>query len=249
MVSVMLSDCPYSFARQGVTWRKRPIVAVVGEGHIWEMTDPMTPAPQSSFWRTNSLTIMALTAFISVVTFYQWSADEQTLDWMIRAFAVIGGSEYEGLTRPYGEAVPYIFHVLLHGNVAHLGMNMLALYALGTQLIKMFGPSLKGKFAFLAFFAFCAVGGALAQLLVWQVTDASGIAIGASSAISGLLPALGYAFGGWKGAVRNSVVWIAINVGLALFGGAFPIPIAWAAHLGGVAAGFAVPIFLRLAWR
>ncbi|MEM1037436.1 MAG: rhomboid family intramembrane serine protease [Pseudomonadota bacterium] len=242
-------DCPSGKNGQAVTWRKRPIVALIGAGHIRAMTEPTAPLPQSSFWRTNSLTIMTLTAIISAVTFYQWSADERTVDWLFRAFAVIGGREFEDIPKPYGEAAPYVLHVLLHGGVAHLGMNMLALYALGTQLIKMFGPSARGKVAFLAFFAFCAVGGAVAQLLVWQVTGESGIAIGASSAISGLLPALGYAFGGWRGALRNSAVWIAINIGLAVFGAAFPIPIAWAAHIGGVAAGFAIPIFLRFAWR
>ena len=196
MVCVILRNCPDETTGQAVTWRNGPIVTLFRGLHITKMNDPLIPRSQSSFWRTNSLTIMALTAVISAVTFYQWSADDMTLDWMYRAFAVIGGSEFEGISKPYGEAAPYVLHVLLHGGVAHLGMNMLALYALGTQLIKMFGPSLKGKLAFLAFFAVCAVGGAIAQLLVWTLSGESGIAIGASSAISGLLPALGYVSGG-----------------------------------------------------
>ena len=126
---------------------------------------------------------------------------------------------------------------------------MFALFGLGSQLIRFFGPSAKGAIAFLAFFAFCAVGGAAAQVMLYAVTGESGIAIGASSAISGLLPALGYVMGGWKGALRNSVVWVLINIAIAFAGAAMPIPLAWAAHIGGVIAGFSVPFFLRWAWR
>lgn len=193
--------------------------------------------------------LLGLIAVITGVTLIQWSVDQATLDWMYRAFAVIGGPEFQGIERPLGAAPPYVLHVLLHGGIAHLGFNMFALLGLGAQLIRFFGPGAKGAISFLAFFAFCAVGGAIAQFLLYNFTGESGVAIGASSAISGLLPALGYIMGGWKGAVRNSVVWVLINIAIAFAGAAMPIPLAWAAHIGGVIAGFSAPFFLRWALR
>ena len=100
---------------------------------------------------------------------------------------------------------------------------------------------------FLAFFAVCAIGGGLAQMLWYAIEAQDGIAIGASSAISGLLPAVGYIRERFKGAWSMSVPWIVINVGLAFLGGDIGImSIAWAAHLGGLAAGFSFPVFLSL---
>ena len=85
--------------------------------------------------------------------------------------------------------------------------------------------------------------------MLWFAIDAQdGIAIGASSAISGLLPAVGYIRNGIKGAWSISVPWIVINLALAVFGGSLgALSIAWAAHLGGLAAGFTFPVFLALA--
>ena len=85
--------------------------------------------------------------------------------------------------------------------------------------------------------------------MLWYAIEAKdGIAVGASSAISGLLPAVGYIRNGFKGAWSISVPWIVINVGLALLGGDVGImQIAWAAHLGGLVAGFSYPLFATLA--
>ncbi|MEO0450767.1 MAG: rhomboid family intramembrane serine protease, partial [Pseudomonadota bacterium] len=69
-------------------------------------------------------------------------------------------------------------------------------------------------------------------------------------AISGLLPAVGYIQNGWRGAWSLSVPWIVINIGLAFLGGDVGfMSIAWAAHLGGLAAGFSYPVFQALARR
>ncbi|NQY14564.1 MAG: rhomboid family intramembrane serine protease [Henriciella sp.] len=53
---------------------------------------------------------------------------------------------------------------------------------------------------------------------------------------------------GWQGASSISVPWLVINIGLALLGGDVGVmQIAWTAHLGGLAAGFAFPAFRAFA--
>ena len=48
----------------------------------------------------------------------------------------------------------------------------------------------------------------------------------------------------------STLPWILINLALALLGGDVGVmQIAWAAHLGGLAAGFSFPLFLALARR
>lgn len=189
--------------------------------------------------------VLILTLSIVGVTMVQFFGPPDLVNWMFEAGALIGGYEYAGLQRPYGEWAPLVLHIFLHGGILHLAMNMGALLSLGPAVAKPFGSSMSGSVVFLLFFGVCAVGGGLAQMWQFGGQDA-GVAIGASSAISGLLPALGWLRGGFEGAVRMSIPWILINFALAATAGAIQLPIAWAAHLGGLAAGFTFPFFLSL---
>ena len=128
-------------------------------------------------------------------------------------------------------------------------LNMAALVSFGPIIALAMGRGLQPALLFLIFFFACAIGGAVAQILWFSISNTDGLAIGASSAISGLLPAVGYIRGGRKTAWSISVPWIVINIVLAFVGGFGPIGIAWAAHLGGLAAGFSFPFFLALARR
>ena len=124
---------------------------------------------------------------------------------------------------------------------------MAMLIAIGPIIAQALGKSLYASLLFLAFFAVCAIGGGLAQMLWYAIEAQDGIAIGASSAISGLLPAVGYIRDGYKGAWSMSVPWILINIVLAFLGGDIGImSIARAAHLGGLVAGYSYPVFLSL---
>jgi len=127
-------------------------------------------------------------------------------------------------------------------------MNIGMLIALGPIVALALGKTIRSALFFLAFFATCAICGGLTQSLSYVLEAKDGIAIGASSAISGLLPAVGYIRGGLKSAWSMSVPWMVINIALAFLGGDIGImSIAWAAHLGGLAAGFTYPVFARLA--
>ena len=192
--------------------------------------------------------ILILAGAIIGVTLVQFNASARLEDWMLATAAIVGGPSFEGLTRPWGDFAPYLLHTFLHGGSFHLMMNMAMLIALGPIVVQALGTSLRASLLFLAFFAVCAIGGGVAQA-VWFAVDAQdGIAVGASSAISGLLPAVGFIRDGLKGAWSLSLPWVLINIALAFLGGDIGVmQIAWAAHLGGLVAGFSYPIFVRLA--
>lgn len=193
------------------------------------------------------IVILALTGAIVAVTLIQLNASDRLQDWMFAVGAVAGGPGFENVYRPWGELAPYILHTFLHGGSFHLMMNMAMLIAMGPIIVQRLGNTPRGSILFLVFFFVCAAGGAAAQMFWYAINAQDGIAIGASSAISGLLPAIGYMRNGWRGAGSISVPWIAINVGLAFLGGDVGVMrIAWAAHLGGLAAGFSFPVFARL---
>ncbi|MEM7460859.1 MAG: rhomboid family intramembrane serine protease [Pseudomonadota bacterium] len=217
--------------------------------HMQVYNDPNAAPEKPPIFRKGFPTIIViLTAAIVAVTLVQFNASPNLENWMLSTAAVAGGPSFENLYRPWGEFAPYVLHTFLHGGSFHLMMNMAMLMALGPIVAKDLGNSTKGALLFLIFFALCAAGGALAQIGWYAIDGTDGIAIGASSAISGLLPAVGYSRGGLKGALSISLPWILINVGLAFIGGDVGVmKLAWAAHLGGLVAGFSFPLFVRLA--
>ena len=211
--------------------------------------DPNTAPEKPPIFRKGFPTvILILAGAIIAVSLVQFNASRQFQDWMFATAAIAGGPGFENVYRPWGDFAPYVLHMFLHGGSFHLMMNIAMLIALGPIVAKDLGNSTSGAVLFLIFFAVCAAGGALAQVVWYAIQAQDGIAIGASSAISGLLPAVGYTRGGLKGAWSLSVPWILINIVLAFLGGDVGVmQIAWAAHLGGLAAGFAYPLFMRLA--
>jgi len=209
-----------------------------------------TPSSRAPFFKKGfPLIVLILSGIIIGVSLINFNASEALDDWMLRTFAVISGPGFVGLERPYGPFVPLIGHTLLHGNLFHLVMNMTAMLSFGPIVALGVGKSGRSIGLFVLFFAVCAIGGALAEILLADFQGNDQIAIGASSALSGFLPAVGYLRGGPKGAWSTSVPWIIINILLAISGGISAFPIAWAAHLGGLAAGFSFPLFLSLVRR
>ncbi|HIG23519.1 rhomboid family intramembrane serine protease [Henriciella sp.] len=212
--------------------------------------------PEPLFNRLPPVVLM-LTALITIASSVQLLSQSQLfLDrwvaaWMFDAGAIAGGPEFDGVYRPLGNIAPLILHVFLHGGIFHLAMNMMALVAFGPPVAIALGIDRKGAFAFLLFFAGCAISGALFQIGWSEFTGQSELAIGASSALSGFLPAVGWLRGGLKGAVRISVPWIVINLVIAVVGefmaSIIGIRLAWAAHIGGVAGGIVLfPLMLAV---
>lgn len=218
--------------------------------------DPRDPGPfgrprgRQPLFNAFPAVVAVLSALIVAATAAQLLAPPDVENRMLEIGALIGGGQYAGMHRPWGPFAPLVLHVFLHGGWLHLFMNMTAMVAFGPAVAVALGRGPRGAALFLGFFFACAVGGGLAQLLVFSVAGAAGVAIGASSALSGFLPAVGWLQRGWRGAMSMSVPWLLINLVLAATGAAISLPIAWAAHLGGLAAGLVLfPVFMALAGR
>lgn len=207
--------------------------------HIGAMTESPsrsgTPARREPLFNRFPTILIALGAAIAAVSLVQIFGPAPLSDWLIAAGAVFTGMNVD---QPLGPAAPYVLHVFLHGGIVHLLINLAALASFGPPAAEGFGRGPRAALGFLIFFFACAAGGALAQAVL--MAGEQSYAVGASSALSGVLAAAGYASGGWRGALRMAAPWALINVVLALTAAAIPVPIAWAAHMGGLAAGLAL---------
>ncbi|MHA6289112.1 rhomboid family intramembrane serine protease [Maricaulis sp. CAU 1757] len=152
----------------------------------------------------------------------------------------------DGMARPVqplGPLAPFFLHVLVHFGGLHIAMNLAVLIGAGRPVGAAFGCGPAGSAAFLVFFLAASALGGLAQIMV-PVSEPT-LMGGASSGVSGLLAAAGWVTGGWRGMARLALPWIALNLLIALTGYVLPIPVGWAAHIGGTLAGVVLtPVFL-----
>jgi membrane associated rhomboid family serine protease len=133
-----------------------------------------------------------------------------------------------------------VTYMFVHAWLAHLAFNMFTLWMFGPRLEQVWGTR-----AFVQFYLWCGIGGALAHLIFAQHTAV----IGASGAISGVLVAYAlrwpdeevYLFGVIPMKSRWLIAaMIGMNIIFALSPGS---GIDWTAHVGGMAFGW---LFLKL---
>ena len=134
------------------------------------------------------------------------------------------------LVTQYGQWWRIVTGGFLHGGIAHIALNMFALYQLGT-----FVESILGPWRMLAIYAIALVGGGYA-VAYFAPND---VTVGASGAIFGLfgaLIAIGVRMGkAGRGLISQTLPILAINLAFT-----FAVPfISKAGHLGGLASGFA----------
>ena len=216
-----------------------------GPSYAWTAVPPTAPPPpvrEPAFkapWP-----VLALTAAICAVFFWQLNAPDTT------AVIFRHGLVPEALSA--GRWPGLFSHIFLHGGWIHLFLNATALLAFGTPVARLYGSGPGGALRLLLFFLLCGVLGGLA---FWVLHPAGGTPlVGASGAISGLMGGaarlieqpgrLGRPFG--RAALSFVVPWVVMNLLLAAAGLALgpAMPIAWEAHLGGLAAGLlAVGLF------
>lgn len=147
--------------------------------------------------------------------------------------------------QPLGPFFPFIGHVFVHSGVLHLAMNLAILVSTGRATAAAFGETRSGVIGFLLLFGISAIAGALAQ--IWVVGDEPLVMAGASTGVSGLIAAAGWVMGGYRGMLRLTLPWIALNLAIGLLDLAMPLPIGWAAHIGGALAGAVLfPILLPI---
>ena len=156
-----------------------------------------------------------------------------------------GAMAGEAPAAPLFGLTPYVLHVFVHFGWLHLVLNLGALLAFGAAVARAFGAGVGATLGFLAFFFTSAIGGAVLSVLVnW---NSASLMVGASTAISGLVAAAGWARGGRAGMLSFAVPWLAINLALGAAELFIDQPIAWAGHIGGLLVGmFAFPVFLAL---
>lgn len=135
-----------------------------------------------------------------------------------------------------GQLWRLITPVLLHGDILHIGFNMYAVYIIGPRL-----ESFYGRWRYLALYLLSALGG---NILSFWLT--SGLSVGASTAVFGMVAAEGVLFyqnRGLFGArarqmLSNTVFIVVVNLALGLRGGIDN----WG-HLGGLITGLAFAWF------
>jgi rhomboid family protein len=109
--------------------------------------------------------------------------------WLVANFALWPPSAgaYNGPGFELWQLVTYSF---LHGNLLHIGFNMLALYTFGRDVERLFGSRW-----YLQYYFVCVVSAAVCHLLVTGWLGAPPYpTVGASGGIFGLLLAFGYYF-------------------------------------------------------
>jgi rhomboid protease GluP len=131
-----------------------------------------------------------------------------------------------------GEAWRLLTSVFLHSGFAHLAMNMISLYFLGSFAEVSFG---RGRF--LALYFISGIAGGLAYLYFGAFNSP---AVGASGAIFGLLGGVfGFAMRRGTFSLRNPVInQLLVLTAINLFLGATIPNVSNTAHIGGLVGGF-----------
>lgn len=135
-----------------------------------------------------------------------------------------------------------LWSMFLHDDTSHLFNNMIILLFLGSMLEKEVGH----VWFFVTYFL-SGIGGNLVSLYEKIVTDSDALSIGASGAVfglDGLLLALVLCSPKFRNAVPPIRVFLVI--GLSLYDGFTSANIDNAAHVGGLAFGFAIGLVISL---
>lgn len=142
-------------------------------------------------------------------------------------FGLVLGATSDGVALGIADGQWYrlLTAAFLHIEIWHIGMNMLALWILGTAL----EPAL-GRWRFITLYLLSALGGSAVSLLA---AGPYGLSLGASGAVFGLMGALFVVMRRLGRDVSAVVVILGINLVIG-----FTVPgIDWRAHLGGLVVG------------
>ena len=150
---------------------------------------------------------------------------------------------------PVPEALTLITYQFLHSDILHLLSNMLFLWVFGDNV-----EDAMGHFKFLVFYIVCGIAGGLAH--AWMLPNSSLPLIGASGAVAGVIAAyliLHPRVRVWVLAFRFIPLRISAAWVLGIWAATQIImvvvvrddQVAWWAHIGGLAAGAVLIVFMR----
>lgn len=186
-------------------------------------------------WRltgTRGLSVTVVLIAVNVLVFLATfsNVDEAAYEWGLFWLVRTGPTTYVGVGT--GEYWRLLTSMFLHGGIAHVAMNMLALYIFGIQMERIVG-----RLWFLALYLTTGVAAGVSFLLL----SPKGFAVGASGAIFGLFGAMlaliiarRHTTEG-RAMLQQFIGLLVVNLLFSLMPG-----IAWQAHLGGFLAGFAL---------
>jgi membrane associated rhomboid family serine protease len=191
-------------------------------------------------------TLLGLILVLQFVLFF-FVTGETRFD-LYQHFGFVPASYTGRIPFTWPAAVAPFSYMLLHGNWTHVLMNGLMLLAFGSGVERWLGP-----WRMLAFFILCGLAAAAAQLALTPFSTDP--VIGASGGLSGLFAAVMVMSNHMRdraGLDRTrlwplALFWIVMTIGSGVIGmpAAEGNAIAWAAHLGGFLAGFAVLKLMR----
>ena len=166
-----------------------------------------------------------------------------------RPFALWPPASPQYPTAPAFEIWQLLTYGFLHGSLAHLFFNMFALWMFGGEIERLLGTR-----RFVTYYLACVIGAAVTQLVVVGGMDRPPVpTVGASGGVFGLLLAFGMAFP----RRRIMLIFPPIPMPAWLFVtlyGLFELylgvtgsgqGVAHFAHLGGMAAGYALLVYWR----
>jgi membrane associated rhomboid family serine protease len=172
-----------------------------------------------------------------------------TGDLLVRPFALWPTASPQFPSAPSFEIWQLVSYGFLHGSLTHLLFNMLALYMFGGEVERLLGPS-----HYLQYYFTCVVGAALAQLVVMSNMNLPPLpTVGASGGVFGLLLAFGMAWPQRRIMLLFPPIpmpaWLFVTLYglLELYLGVTGsgLGVAHFAHLGGMAAGYALLVYWR----
>lgn len=168
---------------------------------------------------------------------------------LIRLFALWPPASLNFPGAPSFELWQLVTYGFLHGSAMHLFFNMFALWMFGGEI-----EGLLGTRRFVTYYMTCVVGAAIAQLVVVGGTDLRPVpTVGASGGVFGLLLAFGMAFPHRRIMLLFPPIpmpaWLFVSLYgvLELYLGVTQTGqgVAHFAHLGGMAAGYALLVYWR----
>ena len=195
-----------------------------------EQTQIFEPAKKS----VNVVLVAVTVVVFFVMQLWEKSITQGSFQGHTAEFLLEHGALYGPSVRQ-GEWYRLVTHMFLHGDIFHLGNNMLILFCLGNAL-----EHYAGKISYIVIYFF---SGILAGLGSVVYNTSSTVSVGASGAVFGVVGAMAWLVLKSKGRLEGfTVPRMLLFVALSVYAGAIDQGVDNAAHVAGLIAGFLLAV-------